>query len=192
MLNTLHTDARLGGKGEPSSSLMKTTFVKSLLRSLRPLVTLLTLTATLTLAPPALAQTTEGCYPLQQSQSGNMSVTLWCAIYNDTSASPLSTTWDTGVVPIQRAFTANWMHVQYDNWYAPMDSNFSVEIGTFTQAVVLPPISIGENSGYTQDIWLGGISATTSNTIRITESSWIPHTCNAVDNCGLHMTITFQ
>jgi hypothetical protein len=150
----------------------------------------------ITSTAPAQTVATEGCFPFvlpNTSQPSPPSATLWCAISESTGATPLVSSWDTGLVHVYQGFTASTLHVQYDNWYAAMDSTFQLELITGSQDLVFQPFEINYlGDPVTLDIPLGGISVPAGSSIRLHHWARIDHTCGSFDNCGLHMTMTFQ
>lgn len=152
----------------------------------------ITLLLALLMSALAGAQTQEGCFAPTQATSGPVAVTLWCQIVDYTNPGPLVSSWDTGLITLQRGFSAHTLHVQYDNWYAAMDSTVQLELVTRFSDVVFAPIFIQYNGNtWTADIPLGLIGASPGDRIRISHQSTIPHGCQLVDNCGLHMTLSF-
>lgn len=135
----------------------------------------------------------EACFPLAQSASGPVAVTLWCQIVDYTGSAPLVSSWDTGFIPLQRGFSATTLHVEYSDWYAAMDSTVQIELLTGFADVVFAPISIHyTGDAWTTDIPLDTLGASPGDRIRIVHEASIPHACGLVDNCGMHVTLTFN
>ena len=153
------------------------------------------LSLTLLMSAFAGAQTQEACFPLSQSQvqaQSQSTVTLWCQIVDYSNPGPLESGYDTGFVPLQQGFSAQVMHVQYDDWYSPMTSTVQLEFLTRFADIVVAPIFIP----YSGTTWVADlpltINVSAGDKIRITHQSQIPHACQLMDNCGMHMTIGFN
>lgn len=135
----------------------------------------------------------EACFPLAQSASGPVAITLWCQIVDYTGSASLVSSWDTGFVTLQRGFSATTLHVEYDPWYSAMDSTIRIELLTGFADVVFAPIVIHyTGEAWTTDIPLGTLGASIGDRIRIVHEASIPHACGLVDNCGMHVTLTFN
>lgn len=147
----------------------------------------------LTFGSISQAQTQEACFPVAQSASGSVALTLWCQIIDYSGSSPLAASWDTGRVTLQRGFTAHTLHMQYDDWYSAMTSSFTLQFFSGSTFSALQPIIVTPSPGsYSQDIPLGTFSLAAGDRIEIIQNSSIDHPCGLIDNCGLHVTFTFQ
>lgn len=154
---------------------------------------LLSLSLTLLMSAFAGAQTQEACFPPAQSEAqAAVTITLWCQIVDYTSPGPLQSGYDMGFVSLQVGFSAQVLHVQYDDWYSPMTSTVQLEFLTrFADIVVAPTLIPYSGAMWTADIPLA-ISVSPGDKLRITHAAAIPHACQLSDNCGLHMSMTFQ
>jgi hypothetical protein len=167
---------------------MTTTLLKrSLTRSLTLGLLALAITSTATSQTVA----TEGCFAPAQSLTGPVAITLWCQILDYSGASPLAASWDTGPVTLVRGFTATSLHVEYDPWYAAMDSTFQLEfLRAGGQDIVLQPFIVSGSSA-SFDIPVS-LAVAAGDRFRIIQQSAIAHPCGPIDNCGLHAVFTFQ
>lgn len=165
--------------------------MKLLARSLAALVPALLALAFLP-ATYAMAQTQTGCFPPSQSLTGVVTVTEWCQILDNSPASPIAASSDSGFFTLDRGFGANYLHVEYSPWYWPMDSVIYLEFISSTKDIVFSPIVITTSSvSYSQDIYLGVFGMNAGDRMRIRWDANVPHTCNPMDNCGMYMTLSF-
>jgi len=163
-------------------------------RLLKLSLSLVIVLSVFTAAAPAQTVASEGCFPAALSSSGPVSTILWCQIVEYTGAAPLTSSGDTGLIHVNRSFTAGSLHVEYDPWYAAMDSTFQLEVITGSQNLVFQPFMISYlGSAVAADIPLGGtFSIPVGSSIRLRHWTWITHPCGLVDNCGMHAVMTFQ
>ena len=158
---------------------------------LKRLLTLGLLVLTITSTASAQTIATEGCFAPAQSLTGPAAITLWCQILDYSGQSPLVAGWDTNFVTLVRGFSSTTLHVEYDPWYAEMDSTFQLEfLRAGGQDIVLAPFVVS-GSAASFDIPIS-LTVAAGDRFRITQQSQIAHPCGPLDNCGLHMTMTFQ
>lgn len=140
----------------------------------------------------AHAQTQEGCFPTSQSTNTPVSLTYWCQIVDYSPAFPLAVSYANEFVTLQHGFSGRTLHVQYDPWYSPMDLTFQLELLHGQSDIITFPLFVHyDGSALVADLPLS-LSAAAGDRLRLLQQSSIPHTCNLIDNCGLHMILTFQ
>ena len=137
----------------------------------------------------------ESCFPVSlpnTAQPSPVTFTLWCQIVEPTGAAPLASSYDSGLLQLYQPFAASVLHIEYDDWYAAMDSVFQFEVLRSSSDIVTVPIAVH----YTGATWIADIplslSASAGDRLRITQQSAIPHPCGLIDNCGMHVVFTFQ
>jgi len=141
----------------------------------------------------AQAQVQEGCFPLTQTVSGPVTLTMWCQVVEYSGASPLAPQHTTEFLTLGRGVSSTNLHIQLDNWYSAMDATLQLEFLHSSSDIVTVPFLLHYDGLNTlvADFPLS-LSLNAGDRVRVIQQAFIPHPCGLADNCGLHALLTFQ